>query len=363
MKIKAAVVRERGKEFIFEELDLAEPKDNEVLVKIIAVGVCHTDEGGRQWMAEPPVVLGHEGSGIVEKVGANVTSVVPGDHVVITVASCGECEFCHSNLPSACERLGELNMGGKMRDGTSRISKDGKEINNFFGQSSFATHTVVDERSLVKVRKDVDLAMLGPLGCGIQTGFGTVLGCLDAKEGSSIVIFGCGSLGLSAVMGAKIAKCKEIIAVGGTPDKLKLALELGATHVINRKEVEDVAAEVKKITGSGATYAFESTGAPAMFQLAIESVGIMGKVAICGVGNTFSFDPMQLIIGCKSIIGSNEGNVDYKEFIPKMIEHYKNGELPLDKIITFYPFEEIEQAFQDSHAGRCIKPVLKIAEL
>lgn len=360
MKALAAVLYERGGNFVFEEIDVADPKENEVLVKIIGVGICHTDEGGRQWLAEPPVVLGHEGSGVIEKVGSNVTKFKPGDNVIITVSTCGTCDACKKQLTFVCENLGQLNFGGKMIDGTSRLSVNGKTLNNFFGQSSFATYSVVNENSLIKVDSDVDISILGPLGCGIQTGFGTVLGCLNATENDSIVIFGCGSLGLSGVMGAKVANCKNIIAVGGTPEKLKLALELGATHVINRKEVEDVAVEIKKITGKGANYAFETTGAPQMFTIALKSLADLGKVAICGVGSDFTFDPMDLIVGAKSIVGSNEGNVDFHEFIPRMIQYYKNGQLPLEKIVTFYKFEEIEQAFKDSLSGNVVKPILKM---
>ncbi len=360
MKALAAVLYEQGGKFVFEEVDLADPKENEVLVKVMAVGVCHTDEGGRQWMIEPPVVLGHEGSGIVEKIGPGVKDFQPGDHVVITVASCGKCEFCLKGMPFACPHMGALNIGGMMLDGTTRISRNGKPIKNFFGQSSFAQYSVVNASSLVKVDKSVDIALLGPLGCGFQTGAGTVLGCLDAKATDSIVVFGCGSLGLSGIMAAKIAKCKNIIAVGGTPDKLKLALELGATHSINRKEVKDVAAEVIKITDGGASLGFETTGAPAMFDIALASLGTLGKLAICGVGNKFTFDPMSLIIGSKTIVGSNEGNLAYHKFIPQMIDYYKKGQFPFDKLITFYDFKDIEQAFEDSHKGRTVKPVLRM---
>ena len=359
MKTLAAVLYEQGGKFVIEEVDLADPRENEVLVKVVAVGVCHTDEGGRQWMIEPPVVLGHEGSGIIEKVGPGVKDFQVGDHVVITVASCGTCEYCLKGMPFACPHMGALNIGGKMLDGSSRISKNGKEIKNFFGQSTFAQYAVVNASSLVKVDKDVDLALLGPLGCGFQTGAGTVLGCLGAQPSDSIVIFGCGSLGLSGVMGAKVAKCKHIIAVGGTPDKLKLAMELGATHTINRKEVKDVVVEVYKICG-GAKLAFETTGAPDIFDIALASLGTLGKMAICGVGNKFTFDPMSLIIGSKTIIGSNEGNLSYHQFIPQMIEYYKKGEFPFDKLIKFYDFKDIEQAFHDSHKGITVKPVLRL---
>lgn len=359
MKIQAAVLYERGGEFVFDEIDLADPQENEVLVKVIAVGICHTDEGGRQWMIDPPVVLGHEGSGIIEKVGPGVKDFQPGDHVVITVASCGACEYCLKGMPYACPHMGALNIGGKMIDGTSRLSKDGKPLNNFFGQSTFAQYAVVNQTSLVKVDKDVDLALLGPLGCGFQTGAGTVMGALNAQPSDSIVIFGCGSLGLSGIMGAKVAGCKNIIAVGGTPDKLVLAKELGATHTINRKEVPDVAAEVFKICG-GANLAFETTGAPQMFDIAVASVGTLGKVALCGVGNKFTFDPMSLIIGSKTIMGSNEGNISYHTFIPQMIEYYKQGKFPFDKLITFYDFKDIEKAFQDSQKGLVVKPILRI---
>lgn len=361
MKAKAAVLYELGKPFQIEFVELSEPKENEVLVKIVASGICHSDEVGRNLMAPIPAVLGHEGSGIVEKIGANVKGIEEGDHVVLTYASCGECKYCIVKKPYVCDDFNALNTGGKMKDGTSRISQDGKEINNWFGQSSFATYAVASIHNIIKVDKDVDIALLGPLGCGFQTGAGSILGYLDVKPDTSIAIFGIGAVGFAALMAAKIAGCKTIIAVGGNPDKLNLAKELGATHTINRKKVSDIAEEIKKITGRGVEYAFDTSGAEGLIKEGIKSLGPLGKMAL--VGATFGdipINPISMMGGSHSIAAITEGCVDPYEFIPRMVKYYKEGRFPFDRLVKFYEFNEIEQAFKDSASGLTIKPIIKM---
>ncbi|MFC0330691.1 NAD(P)-dependent alcohol dehydrogenase [Paenibacillus sepulcri] len=280
MKITAAMTAEKGSPFELHELELADPKPNEVLIRIVASGVCHTDAASRdgEIPVQYPVVLGHEGSGIVEKAGSNVTSVVPGDHVVISFASCGNCEYCLSGKPAYCSSFLMLNFGGVMADGTTPLHHHEHGVKNFFGQSSFATYAIANERSVVKVDKEIDLALLGPLGCGIQTGAGTVFNSLQPKFGESIAIFGAGSVGLSAVMAAKIIGCSRIIAVDIIPSRLELAKELGATHVINGNEA-DAVAEIRRITNGGANYSIDTTGVTEIGIQTAEAIRVKGTAA------------------------------------------------------------------------------------
>jgi aryl-alcohol dehydrogenase len=360
VRAKAAVMQDGGA-MLIQDIDLADPKKEEILVKIMVTGVCHTDEAVRGGIARSPAVLGHEGSGIVEKAGPGVTEFKPGDHVVLTYASCGACDSCVHGQPYACDRTFEMNMGGKMPDGTSRISQGGKEIGQYFGQSSFAEYAVVNVQSAVKVDDDVDISILGPLGCGFQTGAGTVLEYLKAKPTDSIVVFGIGSVGFAAIMGAKIAGCKNIIAVGGTPDKLKLALELGATHIINRKEIPDIGAEIVKITGRGAQYIIDTTGQNELIQEALKGLATLGTLILLAMGPPITIDPVPLMGRSQTISAVTEGCVKPKEFIPRLVKYYKEGRFPFDKLLKFYSLDEIEKAFQDMHNGAAIKPALKMS--
>lgn len=235
MKIKAAVIREKGKPFQFEEIELQSPQRGEVLVKIHASGVCHTDEVAQHQLIPVPLpaVLGHEGCGVIEEVGEGVIGLEKGDHVVFSFGYCGQCDACLNGKPFACTSFNEINFGGVMSDGTKRLSKNGEEISSFFGQSSFATYSVVHQNSVVKVDKDIDLSILGPLGCGIQTGAGAIFNRLKPEFGSSLVVFGCGTVGLSAIMAANLYPCNHIIAVDRNEKSLQLAKELGATHTID----------------------------------------------------------------------------------------------------------------------------------
>lgn len=362
MKIKAAVTHGLGEDFKLEEVELNEPKNDEVLIKIVATGVCHTDAVARDLGITPfPVVLGHEGAGIVEKVGSAVKTVRPGDHVVLSFAACGNCENCLTGHSSVCQEFNPLNFGGIMADGTQRIYQENRPVSTFFGQSSFATFAVSNEKNVVVVDKDVDLSLLGPLGCGIQTGAGTVLNRLKPAFGSSIAVYGAGAVGLSAVMAAKIAGCKNIIAVDIHDSRLELAKELGATHALNGSKV-DVVKEIKDITNGGTHYAIETTGVPAVVKQSVHALRPLGQCAIVGFTPEMNFDVHNDIMAeGKTVMGVIEGDSIPKLFIPQLVEYYKNGQFPVDKLVKFYNFEEINEAFEDSKKGVTVKPILKIS--
>jgi len=363
MKITAAVVREKSGPFRIEEVDLEEPSDDEVLIRIVAVGLCHTDLVARdQYLPFPlPAVLGHEGAGIVEKVGSRVTKVTPGDHVVLSYLTCGTCPACTKGIPGHCLDFLRANFAGTRFDGTPTMKKGGEVIHSaFFGQSSFASHALANARNVVKVRQDVPLEILGPLGCGFQTGAGGVINTLHPKAGSSIAIFGVGSVGLSAVMAAYACGCTTIIAVDTNAARLKTAQEFGATHIIDPAKVDPVA-EIQNITGPGAEYALECTGIPKVFRQTVDSIRIGGECGLIGVapfGSEVSLD-MQNILNGRTIKGVVEGDSVPDIFIPQLIELNRLGRLPFDKMIKFYPMDQINQAAEDSEKGKTLKAVLR----
>jgi Zn-dependent alcohol dehydrogenases, class III len=361
MQIKAAITRQQNAAFELENVELASPKASEILVRIVATGVCHTDAVARDLGISPyPLVLGHEGAGIVESVGEQVSDLVPGDHVVLSFAHCGSCGNCLTGHPTVCDTFNDLNFGGTTDDGSHRLSQDGQALGTFFGQSSFATHAVVHQRNAVKVDPEVDLALLGPLGCGIQTGAGTVLNRLKPEFGSSLVVYGCGAVGLSAIMAAKIAGCQHIIAVDVHESRLALAKELGATAVLNGREVDTVA-EVRALTNGGSHYAIETTGVPAVVRQSLQALRPLGVSAIVGVTPEVTLDiHNDLMAEGKSMIGVIEGDSVPRVFIPQLVAYYKAGQFPFDKLVKFYEFDAINQAFEDSASGETIKPVLKI---
>lgn len=364
MKISAAVTAEDGKAFDIRDIELQEPKANEVLIRVVASGVCHTDMVARDSGITPkPAVLGHEGSGIVEKVGTGVDHFEKGDHVVMSYVHCGNCEQCLTGYPATCEFLTPMNFEGKAQDGTHRHFEGEQSLSMFFGQSSFATYAIAHEQNIVKVTKDVDLNILGPLGCGIQTGAGTVLNNLKPAFGTSIAIFGAGGVGLSAVMAAKIKNCQHIIAVDVHDSRLEKARELGATHTINGKNTKDVVEKIREITGGGTHYALDTTGISPVVKQALQGLRARGELAVVGIGSDFEMDLMQDLMGKgKTIKGVIEGDAVPKVFIPKLIAYYQQGLFPFDKLIKEYDFEDINQAFSDSESGKTIKPVLKIKQ-
>jgi aryl-alcohol dehydrogenase len=363
MKIKAAVVPEAKGHFVIEEIELEEPRANEVLVRIVSSGLCHTDLVARMgFLPMPlPAVLGHEGAGIVEKVGSQVTKVKPGDHVATSFTSCGTCTACKKGMPAWCSEFKRLNFGGRRADGSTTMKKDGKTIHgSFFGQSTFANYALVTDRSVVKVPTDVPLEILSPLGCGIQTGAGGVINSLKAQPGSSIAIFGIGSVGLSAIMAAVVCGCTKIVAIDILDERLKLAKEFGATDIINSGKTNPVE-ELQKLPGGGIEYTLECTGIPKVFRQAVDSLrmgGTCGLIGVAPVGVEASLD-MQTILDARTIRGVVEGDCNPDIFIPQLIDLYKQGKFPFDKLIKFYALEQINEAAEDSEKGKTLKAVLK----
>lgn len=364
MKIQAAVTHANGAPFVIEPVELAEPKAGEMLVKVVACGVCHTDEAAQHEQVPTPLpaVLGHEGAGIVEKVGEGVTEFQPGDRVGFSFAFCCHCHNCRSGHVASCEDFNKINFGGILREGTSRLSQNGQTLSMFFGQSAFAEYAVVDAENAVKVPyDDIDLGIVAPLGCGIQTGAGTVLNRLKPEFGSSIAVFGCGTVGMSAIMAARIAGCAQIIGVGGNEKSLELALELGATHVINRKTCGNIAGEIRRITGGGTNYSVDTSGAVEFVRQGLHCLAPRGVEAILGITPPMEIDMFGELMGeGKTITGVIEGDATPKIFIPQMLEYYRQGRFPIDRIMKFYRFEDINQAFADSHNGTAIKAVLRM---
>ena len=351
--IKAAVLRKRGGPLKIESLEMEGPRDDEVLVRIIASGICHTDiDFCDYWdKAEGPLVLGHEGAGIVEEVGKKVKGVKHGNHVVLSYQSCGRCGQCRSGHPTDCERFYKANFGFARLDGSNayRIGVRG----HFFGQSSFATHALATERNLVKVSKRSNLEILSPLGCGLQTGAGTVMNSLKVAKGASIAVFGTGAVGLAAVMAARIVGADPIIGVDIRPKRLKLALELGATHVIDNRRNE-TASLIADMTGSGVDYVVETTANPKMHALAVDVLNPHGTVALL-TGESGTTLPEG-----RRTIGIIQGDAVPQIFIPKLIALYKAGKFPFDRLVRFYDFSKINAAIADAKSGGTIKPVLRI---
>jgi aryl-alcohol dehydrogenase len=363
MKIQAAVAKGPGTPFEIQTLDLDDPRDDEILVKILGVGVCHTDlvfkEAG---MIPAPVVFGHEGSGIVEKVGKAVRKVAPGDRVAITFRSCGHCPRCDSGDAAYCHTMPMLNYAGMRTDGSKALSDAGKPVgSNFFGQSSFATHALTYERNVVKVPADLPLEIMGPLGCGIQTGAGGVMRSLACKAGSSLLVTGGGPVGLSAVMGAKIQKCSMIIVVEPHASRRQLATEFGATHVIDPAAQTDLPAAVRAILPAGVDYAFDTTGIPAVQQavmLSLAPKAVFGIVGVAPPNTPMPGDVNTAMTFGHTVKGIIEGDSNPDEFLPELIEHYRAGRLPFDRMIKTFPFSQINEAIAAQHRGDCVKVVL-----
>ncbi|WP_096704294.1 NAD(P)-dependent alcohol dehydrogenase [Magnetospirillum sp. 15-1] len=366
MKVNAAVTRAKHAPMSLEVLDLAEPRDGEILVRVVATGVCHTDIAMRDqtYPVPQPIVLGHEGAGVVEKVGRGVTKVAVGDHVVMSYNSCGHCDSCNEHAPNYCHDFFGHNFAGVRPDGTSALSKGTEVIHgNFFGQSSFANFALCHERNVVKVSKDAPLELLGPLACGIQTGAGAVINALKVGPGRTIAVFGAGSVGLSAVMAARVVGAITIIAVDVVPERLTMAKTLGATHTLNPKDV-DVVAEIMKITGTGVDFSFESTGIPAVIRNAMESLAPRGTCGIVGAASLdteITLNAMHLMTAGRSIRGIVEGDSTPDVFIPQLIELHRQGRFPFDKLVSFYPYEKINQAVEDAETGKAIKPIIRMA--
>jgi aryl-alcohol dehydrogenase len=361
---RAAVVESGGAPFTLSDVQLDEPGPHEAVVRMVATGLCHTDLGVASGGLPFPLpgVLGHEGAGVVEAVGPAVTGVAPGDHVVLSFTSCGDCRNCRGGHPAYCATWLPLNLiGGRRADKTGTISRGGEELGgHFFGQSSFAERALVDERSLVKVDPEVPLASIAPLGCGVQTGVGAVWNVLKPVTGSTVVVLGAGAVGLSAVMAAALTPATHIVAVDRVDERLSLAKELGATHTVNAAEA-DLGEALAEITGGqGADGVVETTGHVGVLRQGVDALAARGTLVVVGAppfGTEVALD-VNGLLGGKQIVGLTLGDAETQTFIPALVRLVKEGRLPLHRLISTYPFADIDQAVRDMGAGKAIKPVL-----
>ncbi|MBE8518581.1 NAD(P)-dependent alcohol dehydrogenase [Amycolatopsis sp. H6(2020)] len=361
----AAVVESAGSGFTLGEVALDELRPDEVRVRIVATGVCHTDLGVAAGALPFPLpgVLGHEGAGIVEETGAAVTRVQAGDRVLLSYTSCGGCANCRGGHPAYCETWLPANLlGGQRPDGTTPISRDGTPIGgHFFGQSSFAGHAVADERSVVKLAADAPLDLLAPLGCGIMTGAGAVWNVLAPRPGATLLVTGAGAVGLSAVMAAHLTPATRIIAVDRVAARLTLARELGATDTIDTS-AEDLAETVGKLTGGrGVDGVVETTGNAGVLGTAIGALAARGTAVVVGApafGTTVPVDVNFLLPG-RHVVGLTMGDADTQALVPTLAELVATGRFPLEKLVTHYEFGQIQRAVDDMLAGTTIKPVLR----
>ncbi len=365
MKITAAVVFEKNGLFSIEQLDLAEPRADELLVEVAASGMCATDLHGRDayYPTKFPKVFGHEGAGIVRAVGAAVTTFKAGDHVVMAYPWCGECANCRSQRQSYCLDANKLKHGGTRADGSTLHALNGKPVYGaFFQQSSFGSFTIAKERYAVKVRDDVPLEHVCALACGGQTGAGAVLNVMRPIPGDSFVVFGVGAVGLSGLMAARIAGCDPIVAVDVHNHRLALARELGATHTINHGGRTDVVAEIKKITGLGARCTLETSAVASVLREAVEALMPAGQCVLLGsarAGTEASFETPFLQNG-RVLRGVIQGDSVPKQFLPVLADHIVAGRFPVERMITFYPLADINRAAAEAAAGKAIKPVLRM---
>ena len=367
MIVRAAVASEEGAPLIMEDLELENPRVGEVLVRVAATGICQTDLHicASDFPATFPLVAGHEGAGVVERVGEGVRTVSVGDRVVMSYPFCGRCRNCQRAEYPYCESGVDLCFGGHRLDGTTALHRrDGTSVSgHIFQQSSWATHALSTEANVVPVGDAGPLELVGPLACGLQTGAGTVLHSLGVRPGEGIAIFGTGAVGLAAVMAAAVVGARPIIAVDVLHERLDLACELGATHAIDAR-TDDVAARLAEIAPRGFDHVVEATGRPEMLSVGVEALTMTGTVAlVAGVapGTSAEIDMTTLLNG-RTVRGVIQGDAIAKLFIPEMLALHADGRFPFERLISFYDFDEINHAIEDMQAGRTIKPVLRIGD-
>lgn len=361
---RAAVVEGPGAPFTVQEIELEGPREHEVLVRMTATGVCHTDLGVRAGGLPFPLpgVLGHEGAGVVEEVGPGVRGLTHGTPVLASFTSCGTCDGCAQGHPAYCRTWVPRNLlAGARDDGSSALRRGGVPLGgHFFGQSAFATHAVMDERSVVPVPHGVDLRLLAPLGCAGVTGVGSVTEVLQVRPGQSLVVTGTGAVGLCAVMAAHLAGAGPLVAVDLVPERLALARELGATHTVDPAQ-EDLGARLSEIVGPrGWDCVFDTTGVPEVMRAGLDALGTCGTLAFCGApppGTQVRVDVQSMLVG-KRIVGITMGGADPHRLIPRLVELYTEGRMPLDRLVRHYALEDIEQAASDMHHGVTVKPVV-----
>lgn len=367
MKTRAAVAWEAGKPLEIEELDLDGPKEGEVLVKIIATGVCHTDAftlSGEDPEGIFPTVLGHEGAGIVVEVGKNVTSVKPDDHVIpLYTPECRECNFCLNPKTNLCQAIRETQGQGLMPDGTSRFSFKGKPVYHYMGCSTFSEYTVMPEIALAKVREDAPFDKICYIGCGVTTGIGAVFFDAKVEPGSNVVVFGLGGIGLNVIQGASMAGAYKIVGVDINEEKVALAEKFGMTDFINPKKIENVVEAIVDVTKGGADYSFECIGNVDTMRQALECChkgwGESVIIGVAGAGQEISTRPFQLVTG-RVWRGSAFGGARGRTDVPTIVDWYMDGKINIDDMITHtMPLENINEAFHLMHEGKSIRSVVQ----
>ena len=368
MKTRAAVAFEAGKPLEIVEVDLEGPKKGEVLVEIIATGVCHTDEFTRSG-ADPegifPAILGHEGAGIVREIGEGVTTLAVGDHVIpLYTPECRECEYCLHPKTNLCQSIRSTQGQGLMPDGTTRFSYKGQPIYHYMGTSTFANHTVVPEIALAKINKDAPFESVCYIGCGVTTGIGAVINTAKVEAGSRAIVFGLGGIGLNVIQGLKMIGASQIVGVDLNDDKQEWGERFGMTDFVNPSKVEgDLTAHLVEVTGGGADYTFECIGNTDVMRVALESAhkgwGESIIIGVAGSGQEISTRPFQLVTG-RSWRGTAFGGARGRTDVPKYVDWYMDGQIEIDPMITHtLPLEKINEAFDLMHDGKSIRAVIK----
>lgn len=360
MKITAALSGRGGETPELVELEQEGPRAGEMRIRLVATGICHTDLHEHPGRHSPqPIVLGHEGAGVVEELGEGVSGFAVGDHVILSGNSCGICPSCLAGRPTYCDLAMPLCFGGKRLDGSTALCEGDHAVHShFFGQSSFATHAIIPQRTAVKMDKDLPLEKLGPLGCGVVTGAGGVIEALKVGFGDTIAVFGTGGVGLSAVMAAKLVGAKRIVAVDLSDDRLELAREFGATDTF-RGDQEGLADAIRKVTGRGVDFTFNTTNAPPVHSAALEVLAMNGTAGFVAAPlGEWSPQMFALLAGGRQLRGILGGDANPRTFLPQLAEYWRQGRLPFDRMLKFYPFAEIERAWADAKSGAAIKPVL-----
>lgn len=366
IEARAAVMPGPNQAFAIQPISVDPPQAGEVLVDVKAVGICHSDlvMVSGAFGTRFPAVFGHEGAGVVEAVGGGVTKVAPGDKVLLTFNSCGACARCLDHDPSYCEQFTALNMACARVDGSTRLhGENGDLSDNFFGQSSFSSKAIATERNVVKLDPDANLAALAPLGCGIQTGAGAVIRSLEARPGQSLVVIGGGSVGLSAVLGGKIAGCAPIILIEPQERRRGIGLEIGADHAVD-PAAGDLVAAVRAIVPGGAELVVDTSGHMPTLAASLNMISNKGKLGLVGLPGALDaalpVPVIQWLTMGGTVRGIVEGDSDPDTFLPELVAHHRAGRLPFDKFVTTYPFAAINEAIADAHAGKAVKVVLTL---
>ncbi|WP_348789008.1 Zn-dependent alcohol dehydrogenase [Leifsonia sp. NPDC080035] len=363
--MKAVVFRDPSSPIEYTDVELAAPGPGEVRVKIAAAGVCHSDLHVKrgEWDAPAPLVMGHEGSGVVTELGDGVTSLAVGDHVVLSwVPPCGECRYCRSGHEARCQKVATVVAPkGVLFDGTSRLSRDGEQVHHYLGVSSFAEEVVVPASGAVKVRDDAPLDVIAVVGCAVATGVGAVLNTAAVEPGSTVAVIGCGGVGLNVVQGAKLAGAERIVAIDVLADKTQMALQFGATDRIDASQA-DAVDQLFELIPDGVDYAFDAIGRTSTTEQAIRMLGLGGAAVIVGLpptGAKASFEPLVLAEADQRILGSNYGSVRPSIDIPALVDRYMDGQLKLDPLISGRrPLAEAADAFDDLEKGSVLRTLL-----